>query len=354
MKYTMRKFTTGNEIVAAAAYDAGAKLMCGYPITPTTEILETWASLCVKDKNIGILQTEDEMSAGFSLIGSVFAGKKAFTATAGPGNVLIQDAFSMAEALRLPTVAVIMQRGGLSTSTVIYSQEEVILTCFGGNGEGFRVVYSPSDIQELYNLTFKSFFTAWKYKWPTFVLGDGYLGKMMGEVDPTPIPDLLIDSYPILKPGVNLRNCYNLEEEIGKIIGDYHKDYLTDRPNIEEAEAFMTDDAEVVFVAHGTVAAACKTAISELRKSHIKAGLLRPITLRPFPAAFMREKLNGKKLIIFFESALGQLFTLFRRERDFDNLNIPIYESNKPSIGFSPEEIYDTTKKAMSMKGKLQ
>ena len=107
------------------------------------------------------------MSAGFAMIGAILVGKKAFTATAGPGNILAQDAFAMAENMRLPTVAFIMQRGGPSTGTVIYSQQELNLTCFGGNGEGLRIVYSASGIQDLYDYTIKSFNAAWKYRFPT-------------------------------------------------------------------------------------------------------------------------------------------------------------------------------------------
>ena len=164
----------GNQILAQAAKDGGAKTMFGYPITPSTEILENWAKFCLEDKSLSFLQTEDEMAAGFAVIGSCLIGVPAFTATAGPGNILMQDAFVMAEALRVPTVALIMQRGGMSTSTVIYSQQEVRLTCFGGNSEGFRIVFSPSNLQELYDFTLKAFQYAWRYRWPTFVLADGY------------------------------------------------------------------------------------------------------------------------------------------------------------------------------------
>jgi 2-oxoglutarate ferredoxin oxidoreductase subunit alpha len=100
-----------------------------------------------------------------------------------PGNILMQDAFSMCEAMRIPIVGYINQRGGPSTSTVIYSQSEVNLTAFGGNGNGYRIVYSPSNLQELYDYGIKVFNVAWKYRFPTFLLGDGYQAKMMGEVE---------------------------------------------------------------------------------------------------------------------------------------------------------------------------
>ena len=345
----------GNKILALAAKDAGAKLMFGYPITPSTEIMETWAKLCLKDKSLSFLQTEDEMAAGFAAIGSCLAGKPAFTATAGPGNVLMQDAFSMAEALRIPIVGMIIQRGGLSTSTVIYSQEEVRLTCFGGNGEGFRVVYSTSNLQELYDYTLKAFKTAWQYRWPAFVLADGYQGKMMGEVNfnsqpVTRLPACLAADMagkagnsqlfkPILTKGVNMRNCYNLEEEIGETILNYKNEYQKVRGKIEESESYFLEEAKTILLAHGIVAAACKPAIDRLRKKGLKIGLFRPITLRPFPETAMAKALKQAKKIIVLESALGQLSEIFKSE--MFEIKLPLVEIFKPAVGFTPEEIYD-------------
>lgn len=334
----------GNEILATAAFNAGAKLMFSYPITPATEILETWVKICQTNPQLKYQQSEDEMAAGFSTIGACLAGVPAFTATAGPGNTLAQDAFSMAEALRIPTVAMIVQRGGLSTSTVIYSQEEVMLTCFGGNGEGFRIVYSPSTLQELYDLALKSFGIAWKYRFPTFILTDGYLGKMKGAVEIS--GELKIDNgqlfKPILKEGVNLRNCYNMEEEIGKIILNYSDDFAKMRVEVEEAENYQTDGAQTIIIAHGIVAAAAKMAIKNLRNQGIPVGLFRPITLRPFPLAAATKVLEKAKQIIIVESALGQLARLFKDELYW--INLPLTEVNKPAVGFTPEEIEETIK----------
>lgn len=334
----MKKFLMGNKILATAAREAGAKLMFGYPITPSTEILETWAQFCLQDKSLSFLQTEDEMAAGFATIGACMAGIPAFTATAGPGNILIQDAFSMAEALRVPTVAMIMQRGGMSTSTVIYSQEEVRLTCFGGNGEGFRIVYSTAGLQDLYDYTHKAFAVAWKYRWPTFVLADGYQGKMMGRVDISKKCSKIGSIAPILAKGVNLRNCYNLEEEIGKKINEFAKQYENDRKIIEESKTYLIDDSQFVILAHGIVAAASKEATEQLRRKGLKVGLFRPITLRPFPL-LAKKLLAGKKRIIFVESALGQMAALAKDE--LYGLNVPISNLYKPAVGFTPEEIYE-------------
>ena len=338
-----KQFLMGNQVLALAARDAGAKIMFGYPITPASEILETWVGFCQKDKGLKALQTEDEMAAGFGTIGACLAGVPAFTATSGPGNVLMQDAFSMAEALRIPTVAMIIQRGGLSTSTVIYSQEEVRLTCFGGNGEGFRIVYSTSNLQELYDYTLKAFQKAWQYRFPTFILADGYQGKMKGGVKITKQKLPITNLRPILKKGVNLRNCYNLEEEIGEVIANYSDDFQRAREKLEEFENYRLNDAKIVILAHGIVAAACKPAVDNLRRKGIKAGLFRPITLRPFPARGAAKILTRAKKIIIFESALGQLADLFKSE--LYSINAPLMEINKPAVGFTPEEIYETVAK---------
>jgi 2-oxoglutarate ferredoxin oxidoreductase subunit alpha len=182
-----KKFLMGNEALGRAARAAGAKALYGYPITPTSEVLHFWSNEACheqgKKDGLIFLQAEDEIGASFMLIGGVMAGIRAFTATGGPGHVLMQDAFSMAEAMRLPVVAYLNQRGGPSTSTVIYSQSEVNLACYGGNGNGFRIVYSPATLQEMYDYGIKVFDIAWKYRFPTFLLGDGYLAKMMGEVE---------------------------------------------------------------------------------------------------------------------------------------------------------------------------
>lgn len=336
----MKQFLMGNQILAQAAFDAGAKIMFGYPITPSTEILETWAKFCLKDKSLSILQTEDEMAAGFGVIGSCLAGVPAFTATGGPGNILMQDALVMAEALRVPMVTMIMQRGGMSTSTVIYSQEEVRLTCFGGNSEGFRIVYSTSNLQELYDYTLKAFQMAWKYRWPTFVLADGYQGKMQGEVEIGETQDVIREIKPILAKGINLRNCYNLEEEIGEIIINYSDEYQKVRQEIEEYEDYQAKDAKIILLAHGIVAAAAKMAVDELRKKGLSVGLFRPITLRPFPIQAAAKILDKTEKIIVIESALGQLAELFKTE--LFGLNTTLIEISKPALGFTPEEITQT------------
>lgn len=362
---TKKIFMQGNAVAAHAAHAAGATHFYGYPITPSTEIFENWVRITgdpkkpskspVTKEPLQYLQCEDEMASGFAMIGACMAGKKAFTATAGPGNVLMQDAFAAAEALRVPTVAIMMQRGGLSTSTVIYSQEEVTLTALGGNGEGFRIVYSPAGLQELYNYTIKAFNSAWKYRYPTFVLGDGYHAKMEGEVMLSPMPkSAYVEPKPILlgdrKKGeyVNLRNCYDQEEEIYDVIESYREDYKRDSKEIAESSSYKTRDAHTVIVAHGIVATAAQVAVDILRDHKAKVGLWRPITLRPMDTSSLAAMARKAKEIVYVESALGQMGRLVNDELAYMNKtqSLPnglpkIRTFYKPAIGITPEEIVD-------------
>ncbi|MEK7142633.1 MAG: ferredoxin oxidoreductase [Patescibacteria group bacterium] len=354
-----KELIVGNQAIVQGALSAGAKMMTGYPITPSTEILKFWAEECLKNPTLKLLQTEDEMSAGFAMIGACLAGIKAFTATAGPGNVLMQDAFSMAENMRLPTVAFIMQRGGPSTGTVIYSQQEVNLTCFGGNGEGLRIVYSTSSPQDLYDYSIKAINTAWKYRFPTFVLADGYQAKMLTAVDtyePKEKNIEFIDSMPYLlnpnkKPGtyVNLRNTFNLEEELNSLISNHQKAFNDFSREIIEFEDLHTLDADLVIFAHGIVSQAAKEAIETLRGKNLKVGLFRPITLSPFPKSSACQVVKNKKAILIAESSLGQFASIVKNNL-FGTNSLNIEYILKPASAISSEEIVQKVEQILSQK----
>ena len=363
-----KKFLMGNEALGRAARAAGAKAFYGYPITPTSEVMQFWAGEAASEKGkqdgLVFLQAEDEIAAGFMLIGGVLAGLRSFTASAGPGHVLLQDGLSMAEAMRLPVVLYANQRGGPSTSTVIYSHSEVNLACFGGNGNGFRIVYSPSNIQDLYDYGIKVFDIAWKYRFPTILLGDGYLAKTMAEVE---IYDLAERNITLEEPeaylleksrrrplqgivpspelqirtadGVDydcMRNCLNFEEETAAVNKEILAAFEKAAPEIIEWEEYGDKKAKTLIVAHGIVAAAAKAAIDSLPKG--KARLFRPITLRPFPIEELRKAAKGVTRILVPESALGQL-SRFVKDALYGVTDAPIDEYSRPSMGILPEEI---------------
>ena len=334
------EFLTGNEAAVRGLIAAGANIMFGYPITPSTEILEGWIAEANKDNKLQYLQTEDETSAGFAVIGALLAGAKAFTATAGPGHTLMQDPLSMAENLRLPFVAIIMQRGGPSTGTVNYSQQEVNLAAFGGNGDGLRVVYSASTVKEMYELSAKAFSTAWKFRFPTIVLGDGYLAKMKTKVKLIP-PLRPINSSPILKEGkspTHLRNCYSSESLFGEMLQKNVTDWNEMRGKIVESDTYRTSDAKELIIAHGTIADTAKDAIDILRNKKRQIGLFRPITLHPFDTEKLLAQLKKTKRVYIVESSLNQLSRIVKYELSNQYKN-KIYEIAKPAESFSSDEI---------------
>lgn len=332
-------FLTGCEAAVRGAIEAGAEAMFGYPITPSTEILQGWVMATQKISSLKYLQTEDETSAGFAVCGALLAGTKAFTATAGPGNILMQDPLSMSENLRLPFVCIVMQRGGPSTGTVNFSQQEVNLSAFGGNGDGLRFVYSASTVEEMYTLTIKAFSTAWKYRFPTFVLGDGHIAKMKAKASLIK-PIKTVKSSPILKEEATptfLRNCYSSEESFGQKLQVNIEDWKSASKQIEEFEAYKLLDANEVIIAHGSVADAVKDAVDILRSRRKKIGLFRPITIHPIASVKLRKAVAKAKKVYIVESSLNQLSRIVKYETS--GLKTPIVEISKPAESFSAGEI---------------
>jgi 2-oxoglutarate ferredoxin oxidoreductase subunit alpha len=339
---------TGNEVVAYAALAAGAEIMYGYPITPQNEIMHYWTRLAPRFGR-GFLQTEDEISAGFATLGGVLAGRRAFTGTSGPGHILMQEPMAMAEMMRLPMVAVIQQRGGPSTGTVIYSQQEVTMTVSGGNGEGLRIVYSTARHQELYDYTIKAFNTAWRYRFPTFVLGDGYQAKMREILTIYPPGERgieMVAGEPYLvgpgepgtdRPPVHLRNTYNVEEELNATVMELIRAYQAAAPEIAEYQESGTGDAEVVVCSHGVVSRVVEEAVRELRGRGWKVGWFRPVTLRPLAESGLKAVAARAGRLLVVESAHGQ-FARLLKEVLYGSPAV-LETMFKPGQGFTVEEI---------------
>jgi 2-oxoglutarate ferredoxin oxidoreductase subunit alpha len=352
LKGEQRVFMTGNEVIAWAALAAKVDIMYGYPITPQNEIMHYWTRLAPKYGK-RFLQTEDEISAGFTTLGGVISGRKAFTATAGPGNVLMQESAGMAEMMRLPIVYVIQQRGGPSTATVIYAQQETTLTCFGGNGEGHRIVFSTATHQELFDYTIKAFNTAWTYRFPTFVLGDGYQAKMREPLtiyDPEEKGMNLVKPEPILGDTDNpnrkvehIRNTYNTEDELYEVVMAHQRDWEMMASKVVEWDEQGCEDADVIFLTHGIVSRAALTAYHQLRAEGKKVGYFRPITLRPFPGQQLKNAIKNTKKLLIAESAYGQLMKLVQHE--IFGSDIQIVPMLRPGIGITTEEIIEEYQK---------
>jgi 2-oxoglutarate ferredoxin oxidoreductase subunit alpha len=333
-------------VVLRAALDAGADFFAGYPITPTTEILSGWAKVAAKNNKLGFLQTEDETSAGMATLGAILAGKKAFTATAGMGHVLMQDPLSLAESLRLPIVLYVGQRGGPSTGTVIYSQQELTLARMGGNGEGLRFVFAPSNLEEMYSLTQKAFNAAWKYRFPAIILGDGYLSKMQGVVKIKPVGETE-KAHPYFLNGQikNMRNCFSREEELVGHLSFLFKEYAEASKEIAESESYKTKDAKLVIYAWGSVGMAAKVAVDVLRAEGHRVGLFRPITLRPFDSLGAIEAAENKHAVLVAESSGGQFGRIVRET--LAGTKIKFNRLYKPAEGITSEEIVEKVREVL-------
>ena len=346
-----RVFMYGNEVVVWAALAAGAEYLFGFPITPQNEIMHYWSRLA-PHYNRGFLQTEDELSAGFAALGGIMAGARCFSATAGPGTVLFQEPLCMPEMMRLPLALVDQQRRGPSTATVIYSQQEVFLTAFGGNGEGLRVVYSPGSHQEMYDLTIKAFVTAWEYRFPTLVLGDGYQAQMRepltlydprerGIILKPPLPLVGLEGIPgCEREPAHWRNAFSVEEELYAALKPIIDDYQWAAPLLSQEEAGFLAGAELIIAAHGIVGRSVKAAVSELREKGLPVGFFRPVTLRPFPEEALKRVLHTCPRLLVVESAQGQLAKLIRIAAGGElEHGFKTYSYFRPGLGITAAEI---------------
>lgn len=309
-----QKFMTGNEAIAEAAIQAGCRYYFGYPITPQNEIPEYMAK---KLPEVGgtFLQAESEVASIYMVFGAAGAGARVMTSSSSPGISLMQEGISYIAAAELPCVLVNIMRGGPGLGGIQPSQSDYFqATKGGGHGDYHLLVLAPSTLQEAASLTMDAFDLADKYRNPVMILGDGYIGQMMEPVvfeKSQSQPNLptknwaltgakgrkanlikTLDLNPVILEQHNLRIFRKLQEAV---------------KNEVRVENYLTDDAEVIIAAYGTVARIAKTAIQNLRKNGIKAGLVRPISLYPFPYKTFEDVAESVDKILVVEMSMGQM-----------------------------------------------
>ena len=303
----------GNEAMAEAAITAGCRHYFGYPITPQTEVAAYMAKRMPK---IGgtFLQAESEVAAINMVIGAASAGVKVMTSSSSPGISLKQEGISYLAGCELPALVVNVQRGGPGLGGIQPSQSDYFQACKGGgHGDYHLIVLAPATVQEMYDLTFKGFHLAEKYRMTTMILADGTMGQMMEPVQLTDVKIPVIE-----KPwatngtknhaGRNIVNSLSLlPEELEVWNHRRYERYAEVEKNEVMYEEFMMDDAEIVIVAFGIAARVSKNAIAEARKMGIKAGLIRPITLWPFPKDALLKASAKAKAFISVELNMGQM-----------------------------------------------
>ncbi len=303
----------GNEIIAEASIRAGCKLFFGYPITPSTEVVEYLSKHMPKSGGT-VLQAEDEIGAINMCYGAAATGARVMTASSSPGVSLKQEGISYSAAAELPMVIVNVNRsgpglGGLGPAQSDYFQS----TKGGGHGDYRLIVLAPSKAQELYDFTMEAFDLAEKYRNPVLVLTDGFLGQTMEPVVLKERPEAQEFDKSWTVSGAKGREkriiaSYSLTNEIGEENNLHWEAKFKDMQEKEQRwEEFYTEDAEYLIVSYGTTGRISKSTVLNARKKGIKLGLIRPISLWPFPEkAFIpyKEKVKG---IVTVELNTGQM-----------------------------------------------
>ena len=303
----------GNEAIAEAAIMAGCRHYFGYPITPQTEVAAYMAKRMPKIGGV-FLQAESEIAAINMVIGAAATGKRAMTSSSSPGIALKSEGLSYLAGCDLPALIVNVQRGGPGLGGIQPSQSDYFHATRGaGHGDFHMIVLAPSSVQEMASFVFKGFNLAEKYRMTTMILADGTMGQMM---EPVSLEMGEIESYDKSwcacgGSGERPRNIVNSlflkAEELEQFNIDRYKKYAEVEKNETMYEEYMMDDAEICIAAFGIAARVSKNAIDEARKMGIKVGMIRPITLWPFPKEVFNKAADKVKAFVSVEMSMGQL-----------------------------------------------
>lgn len=304
----------GNEAVGAAAINAGCKFFFGYPITPQNEIPE-YMSLHLPKIGGVFVQAESEIAAINMVYGAAGCGHRVMTSSSSPGIALKQEGISYIAGAELPAVIVNMVRGGPGLGGIQPAQSDYYQsTRGGGNGDYKLLVYAPSNLQEMVDLIQIAFDKADYYRNPVMILGDGMIGQMMEPVElkkpetvELPAKDWATTGTKLeRKPNV-INSLYLKPEELEDHNIRLEKKYNAMRENEVRVEEYNLEGAEVVIVAYGTTSRIAKSAIESLREEGIHVGLIRPITLFPFPEKSFKELPESVKRLLCVEMSMGQM-----------------------------------------------
>jgi len=338
-----RRLVQGNEAVAEGAIAAGARFFAGYPITPSTEIAEVLAR---RLPAVGghFIQMEDEIASIAAIIGASLAGAKALTATSGPGFSLMQESIGYAAMAQIPCVIVDVMRGGPSTGLPTEpSQGDVMQARWGTHGEHSIIALVPASVAECFSLTVEAFNLAESFRTPVIILSDATVGHMREAVElplpgelriaPRSEPDVEPEEYdetastvdnilprPALgsryrvhvtglvydpqRGGMPATGSPQVAGNLGRYLREkiyYHRDAIS---RVEELEM---EDAEVALFAYGSVARSAKAALRWARRQGVKVGLVRPITLWPFPTSAVEHMAEQVRTVIVPEMNLKQM-----------------------------------------------
>ncbi len=303
----------GNEAIAEAAILAGCRHYFGYPITPQTEVAAYMAKRMPKIDGV-FLQAESEIAAINMVYGVAATGKRCMTSSSSPGIALKCEGISYLAGADLPALIVNVQRGGPGLGGIQPSQSDYFLATRGpGHGDFHVLVLAPASVQEMADLTYKGFDLAEKYRMPVMLLADGTMGQMMEPVvlpEPQPIkeaPDWATVGTKCQRKHNIANSLYLSPAELEQLNFQRFERYAEIEKNECLWEEFMMEDAEYCVVSCGITARVAKNAIIEARAKGIKVGLIRPITLWPFPNAPLAAAADKVKAFLTVELSMGQM-----------------------------------------------
>lgn len=304
----------GNEAFGKAAIEAGCHYFFGYPITPQSELPE-YLSRELPKVGGAFVQAESEVAAINMVYGAGGTGVRVMTSSSSPGVALKQEGITYCAGAEVPCVILNIMRGGPGLGTIQPSQADYYMsTRGGGNGDYRTPVYAPASVQEAVDMIIEAFDVADIYRTPVMVVADGMIGQMMEPVDfdkerkTRELPEKTWAANGTKgkrQPNV-INSLYLQSEELEQHNLKLEKKYKAIEENEVQYEMYRTEDADLVFVAYGTVSRIVKTTVDQMREEGYKVGLIRPKTLWPFPDKAFKEIPNAKNLLVV-EMSLGQM-----------------------------------------------
>jgi len=347
----------GNEALSEAAIKAGCTAFFGYPITPQNEIPE-YLSARMEEEGLTFVQAESEVAAINMVYGASAGGARVMTSSSSPGIALKQEGISYLAGARLPCFIVSITRAGPGLGGILPAQSDYFQAVKGGgNGDYFTPVYAPNSVQEATDLVFKAFNVADEYRTPVLMIVDGMLGQMMEPVELKPLPRVKVDKNLYITDGnadKRPRNVINSLNLSGLGLEEMNHERFKDYAKIKEKEVMseydVPKDAEIVFCAYGVPSRIAKNAISLLKKEGISAGLIRPITLWPFPEKDFQKLPKTVKAVLVTELSMGQMIEDVRLALEG---KIPAFHYGRVGgVVFEPDELAEEAKKILKKGGK--
>ncbi len=351
----------GNEVIAHAAIRCGCDGYFGYPITPQSEVMETLMELRPwESTGMVVLQAESEISAINMVYGGAATGKKVMTTSSSPGVSLMSEGLSYLAASELPCLVVNCQRGGPGLGTIQPAQGDYFQACKGGgHGDYHLIVLAPSSVQEMHDFVEQGFDLAFKYRTPVMMLADGAIGQMMEKVVLSPQQPCRTAEQVVAqcgswaacgKGGRDRRNVVTslfLQADELEVLNNRLQDkYREIEAREVRYEELMCDDAEYVLVAFGLSARICSAVVEMVRAEGIRLGLLRPVTLYPFPAVRLRQMAErGVKGFMTVELNAGQMVEDVRLAIDG---RAPVEHYGRTGgVIYNPDDVFEAFKQKL-------